>query len=78
MTKGNNFISEYDNPYPQLPYILHAIEVGIKGNKNTYLNSVDTGNIALTNIQHLFQQIFQKCKKYSPSVYQHFIQFKLL
>ena len=53
MTIGNSIISERDNLHSQLLFILYITEVGNEGNKNTYFNSVDTGNIIVrTNIQH--------------------------
>ena len=93
MIIGNNCISilVYDNIRPQLPFILYIIEAGPKGNKNTYFNSVNTGNNVLIDLQHEWSKSlndkirldtltnsFKNAKKYSPSVYQHFIQYKLL
>ena len=38
ITIGNNQISPQDNLRPRLPFILYNIEIGTKGNKNTYFN----------------------------------------
>ena len=91
MAIGNNHISMHDNVRPRLPFILHIIETGSKGNKNTYFNSKNTGNNVLIDLQFkwsenlndeirldTFANSFKNAKKYSPSVYQHFIQYKLL
>ena len=50
MTIGENCISVYDNIHPQLPFILYIIEAGTKDNKNTYFNSVNTGNNSLMTL----------------------------
>ena len=88
---SNNHISIQDNIRPRLPFILYIIEAGLKGNKNTYFNSRNTGNNILTELQvkwseNLNDEIrldtlsnsFKNATKYSPSVYQHLIQFELL
>ena len=91
MAIGNNHISIHDNVRPRLSFILYIIETGSKGNKNTYFNSTNTGNTVLIDLQFkwsknlndeirldTFANSFKNAKKYSPSVYQHFIQYKLL
>ena len=85
---GNNQISSHDNIRPRFPFILYIIEAGVKCNRNTYFNSQSTGNNVLNAkwSEKLNDEIrldtlsnsFKNAKKYSPSVYQHFIQYKLL
>ena len=88
---GNNQISPQDNIRPRLPFILHIIESNSKGNKNTYFNSQNTGNNVLNELQikwstklnedirlDTISNSFKNAKTFSSSVYQHFIQYKLL
>ena len=88
---GNNLIQPYNNPHPHLPYILHIMDIGNKGNKNTYFSTINTGNMVLTHIQQKWSEslndevqlevlikAFKSAKQYSPSMYQHFNQFKLV
>ena len=88
---GNNQISPQDNIRPRLPFIMHIIESNSKGNKNTYFNSQNTGNNVLSELQikwstklnedtilDTISNSFKNAKTFSPSVYQHFIQYKLL
>ena len=76
---------------PRLPYILHIIESCSKGNKNIYFNSLPTISNTIVDLQvtwsgklnedirlDTISNSFKNAKKYSPSAYQHFIQFKLL
>ena len=88
---GNNLISTADNVRPRLPYILYIAETNSKGNKNTYYNVTNTGNMVLNDLQTKWSEklndeiridtlsnSLKNAKKYSPSVYQHFLQYKLL
>ena len=88
---GNNLISSADNVRPRLPYILYIAETNSKGNKNTYYNVTNTGNMVLNDLQTKWSEklndeiridtlsnSFKNAKKYSPSVYQHFLQYKLI
>ena len=83
---GNNQISQDDNIRPRLPFILYIIEAGGKVNKNTYFNSQNKGLNILTELQDKWSEklnneirldtlsnSFKNAKRYSPSVYQHFI-----
>ena len=58
--------------------------------KNTYFNSLNTGLNILTELQDKWSEklndeirldtlsnSFKNAKRYSPSIYQHFIQYKL-
>ena len=88
---GNNQISIQGNIRPRLPYILYVIESGVKGNKNTYFSLKNTGNNINLELKEKWSNklndyirldtlsnSFKNAKKYSPSVYQHFIQYNLL
>ena len=88
---GNNRISTVDNIRPRLPFILYIAETSSKGNKNTYYNVPNTGNTVLNDLQikwpeklndeiriDTLSNSFENAKKYSPSVYQHFLQYKLI
>ena len=85
---GNNQISIQNNIHPRLPYMLYIFESVVKGNKNIYFNLKNTGNNINLELKDkwsnkLNEEIrldtlsnsFKNAKKYSPSVYQHFIQF---
>ena len=87
----NNNIMTQNNLRPSLPYISYIIETSSKGNKNTYYNSENTGNTVIKDLQAKWSEklndnvsfdtltsSFTNAKKFSPSVYQHFIQYKLL
>ena len=80
-----------ENVRPRLPFILYNIEVGQKGNKNTYFNTQPAGQNTLIDLKDKWSQIlndeirldtlsnsFKNAKKFSPSVFQHFIQYKLI
>ena len=88
---GNNHIRSQDNNRPRLPYILYIIEPGVKGNKNIYFNLKNTGNNIHLELKDKWSNklnedirldtvsnSFKNAKKFSFSVYQHFIQYKLL
>ena len=88
---GNNKISSIDNARPRLPFILYNIEVGQKGNKNIYFNIQTAGQNILIDLKEKWSHIlndeirldtlsnsFKNAKKISPSVFQHFIQYKLI
>ena len=88
---GNNQILSNDNIRPRLPFILHIIKSNSKGNKNTYFNAQNTGKHVLNELQakwstklnedirlDTLSNSFKNAKTFSPSVYQHFIQYKLL
>ena len=88
---GGNQILAGDNLRPRLPCILYNIDTGSKGNKNTYFNLVENGNRILIELQNKWSEkmndiihldtiskAFKNAKKFSPSVYQHFTQFKLI
>ena len=88
---GNNIIQPHDNMRPRLPFILYMIEVGNKGNKNIYFKTQKNVNSTLVDLQNKWSEklndeimldtissAFKNAKRYSLSVYQHFIQFKLL
>ena len=88
---GNNQIRSQDNNRPRLPYILYIIEPGVKGNKNIYFNLKNTGNNIHLELKEKWSNklnedirldtvlnAFKNAKKFSLSVYQHFIQYKLL
>ena len=83
---GNNQISQNDNIRPRLPFISYIIEAGGKGNKSTYFNSQNTGLNILRELQDKWSEklkdeirldtlsnSFKNAKRYSPSLYQHFI-----
>ena len=86
---GNLHIMSGENLRPRLPFLLYSIEV--KGNKNTYFNLLENGNGILNELQNKWSEklndnimldtisnAFKNAQKFSPSVYQHFTQFKLL
>ena len=88
---GNNRTSTEDNIRPRLPFILYIAEISSKENKNTYFNVPNTGNEVLNDLQiewseklndeirlDTLTKSFKNAKKYSLSVYQHFLQYKLL
>ena len=75
----------------QLPYVLHILDLGTKGNKNVYFSTIESGNNILKKVQenwskHLnddttFETVtkgFKNIKTIAPSVYLHFNNFKLL
>ena len=77
--------------FPQLSHILHLIEIGNKGNKNIYFNILGKDPYCMNTIkekwsEHLNDEIntktllasFKNAKKYSPSVYQYYNQYKLI
>ena len=91
LVMGNSQILPQDNIRTRLPFILYIIEIGIKGNENTYFNSQATGSNILIELQRKWSKklnddvrldtlsnSFKNAKKYSPSVYQHSIQYKML
>ena len=91
ITIGNNQISPQDNLRPRLPFILYNIQIGTKGYKNIYSYLQTKGNNTLVELQNKWSEkmndnimldtisnAFKNAKKYSPTVYQHFTQFKLL
>ena len=76
---------------PQLPYVLHCLEIGNKGNKNVYYNSLKRDSLQLVDLSEKWGEAmnedfnvkrlnlsFEMAKKSAPSVYQQFIQYKLL
>ena len=81
----------YIKQYPQFPYVLYILDIGIKGNINIYFSIIESGN---DNIEFLhnkwsiclnedinFETVvkgFKKAKTNAPSVFQHFKQYKLL
>ena len=81
----------YSITHPRMSYTLHDIEIGNKGNKNTYFN-INTDNVYLIlEIQEKWatsfnedifistiQNSFKNAKKFSTSAYQHFNQFELI
>ena len=84
-------MTELDNVRPRVPFILHIIEVGSKGNKNTYFGSSSLNDNVIVELRdkwcktmndeirlHTISKAFKIAKTNSPSVYQHFIQYKLL
>ena len=88
---GINQISQSDNIRPRLPFILYTIYAGHKGNKNIYANLQPTEINTIVEIQRKWSEklkdeirlgtlsnSFKNAKKYSPSIYQHFNQYKLL
>ena len=88
---GNSQILESNNIRPRLPYILYIIEACTQGNKNTYFNSLPAIRNTMVNLQNKWSErlnddiridtisnSFKNTKKYCPSVYQHFIQYKLI
>ena len=88
---GNSQILEHNNLRPRLPYILYIVESCTKGNKNIYFNSLPAVSNIMVDLQNKWSEklndeirldtisnSFKNAKKYSPSVYQHFIQYKLL
>ena len=88
---GTNQIRVEDNIRPRLPYILYNVEIGSQGNKNTYFNLFDNNNRVICELQEKWSgkmndnimldtisKAFKNAKKFSPSVFQHFTQFKLL
>ena len=88
---GNSQIFENNIIRPRLPYILYIIEACTKGNKNTYFNSLPAISNIMVNLQNKWSErlnddiridtisnSFKNAKNYSPSVYQHFIQYKLI
>ena len=90
-TIGNKQILPEDNIRPRLPFILYISEVSDKGSKNVYFNVSNIGNNVLNELQtkwslklndeimlNTLSQSFKNAKKYSPSVYQHFLQYELL
>ena len=48
---GNNNMTELDNVCPRVPFILHIIEVGSKGNKNTYFGSSSLNNNVIVELK---------------------------
>ena len=84
-------INMFPNPLPQMSHILYKVEIGNKGNKNIYYNSLGknlTEIVTLTekwshtlNLDidtQMLHTAFKVAKNHSPSVYQHFLQYKLL
>ena len=76
---------------PQLSHILHCLEIGNKGNKNVYYNSLkkDLSHLVILSGKwseainedvnlNMLESSFEMAKKSAPSVYQHFIQYKLI
>ena len=80
----------YLHVFPQLSHILYDIEIGNKGNKNVYFNSLGNDSFMLDSLVDKWSETlnddinidmltsFKNAKKHSPSVYQYFNQFKLL
>ena len=44
-------MTELDNVRPIVPFILHIIEVGSKGNKNTYFSSSSLNNNVIVELK---------------------------
>ena len=74
-----------------MPFVLYIMEPDKKGNKNIYFNLQSASLNTITNLQDIWSvklnddiridtlsNSFKNAKKYSPSVYQHFKQYKLL
>ena len=81
----------YSNPHPKLSHILHDIEIGNKGNKNIYHNTLIDQLDIVSDIKNKWcnsfneeigddtvQKAFKVAKKLAPSVYQYYNQYKLL
>ena len=76
---------------PQLPHILHLIEIGNKGNRNIYFNILRKDPYCMNTIKEKWSEnlndeidsrtlqiSFKNAKKFSPSVYQYYNQYKLI
>ena len=77
--------------HTQLSYVLHSIEISNKGNKNIYFNTMEKNTYSITALKERWCEVlnddicditllnsFKNAKKFSPSVYQHYNQYKLL
>ena len=81
----------YSNPHPKLSHILYDIEIGNKGNKDKYHNTLRGQLDIVSDIKDKWsnsfneeigndtvQKAFKTAKKLAPSVYQYYNQYKLL
>ena len=79
------------NQRPQLPYVLHLLNIGEKGNKNVYFGIIESCSGNIQGLQqkwsyNLYEEIryetvataFRNAKLFSPILYQHFNQYKLI
>ena len=81
----------YPNLHPKLSHILYDIEIGNKGNKNIYHNTLRDQLDIISDTKDKWsnsfneeigndtvQKSFKTAKKLAPSVYQYYNQYKLL
>ena len=79
------------NTAPQMSHILYEVEVCNKGNKNIYYNSLGVNHQPIAALQekwcqnlneeisfHIISMAFKTAKMFSPSIYQYFLQYKLI
>ena len=87
--KQHDFI--WDKQTPQLPCIIHVLDIGTKGIKNVYFSTMESVYNIIKQVQekwakHFNEDIsfdtvtsgFKNIKKVAPSVYQQFNHLKLL